>query len=187
MKKIVLLFILFVSLYGNEEGCRVINEVRQEFISLATKKYKIKCIGVRGSFPKKIESIGVLFQVNELLSVDESRLLVVNLVKDFQEVINKSQKIRPLLIDIPFPADRVSISLSLFDGKDFPPPDLFSHVFTSRGDIVYSTHDQDKSIFDQTKIREPLEEACKKTEISIPLIRSSYSEYGKEIRNKAKK
>lgn len=181
MKKLLVLTIIFTPLFGTEKDCKIINQVRNQFIELAEKKHEIKCIGTQASFPKKLESIGALFQVKKLISVNESRLLILELIKEFQDIINKDKNLKPLLETVPFPADRISISLFLSEKQEFPPPDIFSHIFTSRGNIIYSTHDTNKSILDQTQIIESLEEACKKAEISIPLIRSSYSDDRKKI------
>ncbi len=183
MKKLFLC-IFFLTIYncshGNSEGCKIIDKIHEEFISNSIKKYDLSCEGTQASFPKKIESIGAVFGVDKLLTVDESRVLIVNLVKDFQILINNSDKIKPHLSDTPFPADRIDISLSFHDGNKPPPPDVISRVITVRGNIYYRTCDLNKPIFDQGRIKESLEEACEKTGISISLIRSTYSDYDKK-------
>ena len=177
MKSVIIFLSALILLHSTEEeDCKVINETREEFINLAEKKYGLKCFGTQASFPQKLESIGAIFQLNKIISIEESREIIVNLVKEFQLIVNKNPKIAPILSQVPFTADRIDISLSLTDGKKLPPPDAFSHIFTSRGNIIFSTHDEKKSIFNQTKIYESLEDACKKTGISLPLIRSMYSE-----------
>ncbi len=184
--KTLFLFIFamfFATSYADNQDCKIIDQIQQEFISQSLEKYELYCLGDRASFPKKLESIGAIFGTDRVLSVDESRLLIVNLVNDFQILINKSDKIKPLLSDSPFPADRINISIRMSDGNKLPPPDEFSSASTSRGNIFYSTLDLDKSIFDQTEIKESLEEACEKTGISISLIRSTYSDYGKKRRD----
>lgn len=183
-----LLFFLFVATFVfseeylpesyYQEGSDVADELFVEFAQKVCKKYDLGCEGNSGSFPKKIESLGGYFATRRFLKIEELRSLELQLIKEYQDLINQNPKIRKFLADYPFPADRIGISVSLYEDKKSPPIDELDRVFSCRGKLIYRlSASNDVCIFDSKRVEEKIEEACSKAGIEIPNIRSEYSRY----------
>ncbi|MBT3394246.1 MAG: hypothetical protein HN411_03960 [Waddliaceae bacterium] len=181
--------LLFLTLYASDnsyfgrdpehykEGNKLINEMFREYAERVCKQYDLKCEGDMGGFPGQIQSLGGVFGVKRLLAVDELRILILKLLADFQDTINRNEKIRPFLAEYPFAADRITIMLRIYDGNKRPSPDEISLAFSSRDHISYCYSDPKKSIFEDKKIQEPFEEACEKAGIDVATISPIYSLY----------
>ncbi len=187
MKKWLLFFLFAATFVFSEEylpdsyyreGCKAVDEVFGQFARSVCKKYDLGCEGNDGSFPKKIEMLGAHFASRRFLKIEELRRLELQLIKEYQELINLNPKIRKFLADYPFPADRIVISVSLYEDKKSPPIDELDRVHSCRGKLIYTMSDHiDACIFDLKRVEEKLEDACSKTGIEIPNIRSEYSRY----------
>lgn len=185
-KLLYMCFLLCASMHAEEylpdsyyrEGCKVIDEVFAEFAAKVCKQYDLECEGEKGGFPRKIESLGGYFATKKFLKLEELRSLELRLIKEFQDIINHNPKIRKFLSDYPFPADRIGITISLYENDELPPVDELYYVSSCRGKLHYTMKDDgNTSIFDLKRTEERMEEACAKAGIQISHIRSEYSRY----------
>jgi hypothetical protein len=69
-----------------------------------------------------IQRMGMVFDYNKSVSLEEARRLAVYAMEKYRKDINASKEIRSYLIEYPFPIDRLKISVSFY--KD----DILSQV-----------------------------------------------------------
>mgnify|MGYP000356751761 FL=1 len=162
---------------NRQESDKVINEIYEECVERLCEKYHLLYLADLYHFPEKIDFLGGAFGMKRMISVDELRPLVLALLADFQEAINNNEKIRPLLVEYPFPADRITIMIGLCDGDKLPPHDEVSNATSEKGFLCYRFSDLIKIVQGKEEIKESLEEACEKAGIDPATISPIYSLY----------
>src|SRR5262249_35504559 len=94
------------------------------------------------------------------LNEEESRELIVNVVNDYLQEVNKDAALRPYLKDYPFTSKNLELSIfnSGIDGSDIYYP-YINIVSNLEGKIVYYTKEETKKFGYKTKKYETWDEA----------------------------
>lgn len=155
----------------HREGYKAIGEAYGAFVKRVCQKYDVEERGEDISFPLKIETMGGYFKAKKALNLDEIRLLELQLIKDYQEIINQNLQLRKFLSKYPFPADKIDITLSLSEGRGKSVSDAIEYAYSSGGKVIYCLRETAAaSVLDRKKIEEKLEDACAKTGMEIPYL-----------------
>jgi hypothetical protein len=168
-------FVLFIFLVL--QGCKPTNTLNIKHskadqlvtrieLNLAKKleaKYNIQTVGDSAQMPENvINNLGLMFQVNRILSKNEAREILVDCVLEFLAEVNSNEEIRPYLEYYPFTPVNISIALYISgpDGEDVYDPDL--EVASARnGKLRYATKDKNQKFGYKSEYEETFEEALK--------------------------
>ena len=139
-----------------------VNEVTNEFIEKASKKYGIKVYGSGGSMPFDVLNIEVYFSVKKRGTIKEARELIINLKEMFVQIINDHEKLRPYLRIYPFTIDRAEVILSFCDKNGFQYKDRSPcFVLLGKGKKIYYMCLNKLGNKHENLYEEPYEEAVK--------------------------
>jgi len=118
-----------------KEKC--VYEIVDVFAEEMDEKYNLSCYGVGGSMPYDIQQIGLRFSANRKISIEEARELQVRSTERLVEMINASEKIRPYLIEYPWPSSRIAIAISSLkhDGSCYE--NGVSFIFQAKQKLFY--------------------------------------------------
>ncbi len=72
-------------------------------------KHGMQIIGSGGAMMQCVEEVDVRYSINRLLNKEEARKIMVDVIDDLSNTLNNDQKIRPNLIEFPFPESRLSV------------------------------------------------------------------------------
>lgn len=156
MKKNIFIFVLIIfslqSCKRSSEDCeqkagRLIYKVNREF-ALNLEKNGLSLVGMGRSINHanlKTKSIGIDFQYDKILTLENARKLIVCYMPLYLEVLNKEEDLRECLDVVPFPMSNLSF---IIYGKSLPEDDS-EHVETVRCDggfITYYSNNPDINI-----------------------------------------
>lgn len=117
---------------------REINFIIYNFAEEMCKKYQLYCVGEGGNLNDGIHNIDVIFKAYRRLSLDEARMLEVNVIERLLELINHNEKIRPYLSEYPFTVSRVMVSISVeMPNGDRPIDGSIAYIFTAKNKIFF--------------------------------------------------
>ncbi len=129
---------LVFSAKSSDDYLKYVSEITKEFSKEMEKKHRIYCSGDGGRMPRDVEEVEVWFTVCRKTSVEEARILEVDLIENLLKKINSHEKIRPYLREYPFPSERVGIVLSFESERGADPLDeSVAFVCTGKGKIHY--------------------------------------------------
>jgi len=164
--KIILYLLLFILCScehapAADEGYRVMVAYSKEVY----KNNKWNMVGIGGGFdPEQVRSLRLDFFIfGENLSVEESRNLIVDEIKNFLEKINQDKKINIYLSHRPFTIDDIHLGL-VFYTKDFEYIDNSNYVTQVDlidGKIFYAIYDKESKNKRRSIHSETYEEALK--------------------------
>jgi len=149
MRKIPFLFLIsvlsfnFVSAekkYTEEEDRikeRYVDEVLNTFAQEMEQKYQLYCYGIGGSMAYDVKDVGLRFSANRKISIEEARELQVRSTEQLVEMINASEKIRPYLIEYPWPSSRVEIAISSVKNDGSCYENGVSFIFQAKEKLFY--------------------------------------------------
>ena len=109
--------------------------------------------------PHKVCEIGVSFECDKKVTIDDARWLLITLQRKLMDKVNKHEKIRPFLDKYPFPVSGADVELSFQEVSDKKAKNP-EFVFFSRNRIVYTKHDHKNTCVNDL-FAEPYEEALK--------------------------
>lgn len=162
--KITLLFIfLFSSLRANEIS--EIDRLHDEIISSTVKEietdYALKLVSVGGSTLNGVRSFSLGFRSEKTLTIQEARNLIVHCEKKLINNINSNTAIRQFLVEYPFPASRVDLSISSPEQDNTTNTDQLDYASVIKGKIRYFSNKKNAGF--GILLEESYEEALKKT------------------------
>lgn len=102
---------------ASEDHISYVDEVTKEMVKQAAKKLNLRCTGTGGSMPDDIQSIQICFHTDTPLELEQARLLEVEAIELFHEIVNQHEKIRPYLREYPFSLNRCEISITAPDNN----------------------------------------------------------------------
>ncbi|NGX60486.1 MAG: hypothetical protein KR126chlam3_01661 [Chlamydiae bacterium] len=140
-----------------------LNRITKKFIGEMEEEHGFSCFSIGGSLAGNIKQISVKFYCYEKKSIEEARMLEIDCVKRFCEMINSHKKIRPHLEEFPFTNERVGIMICFCkeDLTNFPPEESISLVMSCKEKLIYEVEFNDHRP-DQTVLRESYSEAYEK-------------------------
>lgn len=141
---VLLFFKNFQGRKEQPEHVKIASEIMADCIQDINKTYGTSCYGSGGSFLDGVKIISLSFSARDMnLTIDESRVLVVNTVEKLLKRVNDDERIRPHLEHFPFTSNGAEVSISFHDdngervGEDF-----VAYVSTNeKGRVYYSTYD----------------------------------------------
>jgi len=141
---------------------RYTNEVTSTFIEEMHREYGLECGWSGGQMPYDIEKIRVGLFAYRTVSIKQARELEIKATERLVQIINAHPKIRPLLIEYPFPASRASVSIAFRKEKGVPySNDNISFVCHAKNRLYYLAHDPQNPYVGKDIKDEPYEEALK--------------------------
>jgi len=101
------------------------------------KCYKLSPCGFGGSGMVTHESIMLAFETNDIYTIPEARILLVNCAKRFAANVNTYKPIRPYLTEYPFPISRVAVEIYCRGEQNDANPKNLRRFSISDGKIKY--------------------------------------------------
>jgi len=140
-----------------------LNRITNKFIREMEEEHGFSCFSIGGSLAGNIKEVSLKFNCHEKKSIEEARILEVDCIERFCEMINSHKKIRLHLEEFPFTNERVGIMICFCkEGfKYFPPEESISLVMSCREKLIYDIAFNDHRSY-QTVLREPYSEAYEK-------------------------
>ncbi len=145
---IILIFTLFpfysysfLSSYSNKE--RVVDSVLKKTSLLLENKYDIKTIGTGGRMMNEINELSLAFSTCKPLTIECSRIIIVDCIRQLVHDINSDVNIRPYLIHYPFNESDVDVTI-YFNGVEDEDLSKLSYVAFYCGRINYCKLDPNK-------------------------------------------
>lgn len=150
--RFLLILLCLVSCQRREvpEHVKYADQVMNDFVKLAYKKYGLVIHGSGGGFLKKINEIDMSFYIKKELTIPEMRLLLIKLSSDFLEKINSGEKSKEYLAEYPFGVDRLNFSITIYDRnyKRIVNPgsskEKITFAFTNKNKIKYYIINEEK-------------------------------------------
>lgn len=164
-----------------------VNRVTKKFVNEMEKQHGFSCFSIGGSLAGNIKEISLKFKCYEKKSIEEARVLEIDCIERFCEMINSNKKIRPHLEEFPFPTDRVGIMICFCrEGFNyFPPEESITTVNNARRKFIYkfSFNDQRPN---QKVLEESHSEAYEKVKEIVsdpqqPTLQSKYQSHSSKI------
>jgi hypothetical protein len=84
-------------------------QIQQSFANWMKKELNLNWMGRGGVKHEKIEGFRLNFEANRRATVEEARAITLLAVHKFADMINAHEKIRPYLLEYPFPLERIII------------------------------------------------------------------------------
>ena len=149
MRKIFSLLLIAVFSFGSltgerkytEEQDRIkercVDEVLNIFVQEMEREYQLSCYAIGGSMPYDVKEVGFRFSADRKISIEEARELQVRSTERLVEMINESEKIRPYLIEYPWPSSRVAIAVSSSKDDGSCYEGGVSFIFQAREKLFY--------------------------------------------------
>jgi len=140
-----------------------LNRITTKFINEMEKEHGFSCFSIGGSLAGNIKEVSLKFNCYEKKSIEEARILEVDCIEHFCEMINAHKKIRPHLEEFPFTNKRVGIMLCFCkkDLTEFSSEESISFVLSCRDKLIYKVAFNDHRP-DQKILEEPYSEAYEK-------------------------
>ena len=123
-------------------------EIVSAFAKQVKKEYGLDCGGYGGEMPYDVEKIIVKLCAFRRATIEEARILEVELTEKLTQAINAHEKIRPFLREYPFPTSRTQVGIAFYDRKGRRPIDgSVSYASQVKGRIYYGAEDpQNRSL-----------------------------------------
>lgn len=137
-----LLFVLTISCNTNQTNYDSVQEqVTRQTVTELSKRYGFELREIGGSGLHGIASFDLGFSVQKDLTIAEARSMLVNCVEFYLKKINETPKLRPILVEFPFPATRMNFALYTTDGsyEQIRIPGELTYAWLNRGIITYET------------------------------------------------
>lgn len=134
-----------------------LNYLVTNYIEMLEEKNDIKLINKTGVMGDKISAIELQFEYYEMLDVQGSRQMMLQLIDSFVQSINSYDRLRPYL-ECPFTQDNVSIRVNFISKRKFsyPQPGEVKYMSYMDGVITYMAENP-RCLGDLEKIRaEPI-------------------------------
>jgi len=133
-----LLLLLFLSACHKSHS-----DLADEQMSIYAKKaYEEKGIvleGSGGAMMNDIKTFTLSFNCYDYLTLEQTRVLVVQVMNEFLEQVNENEEIRPFLHTYPLTLKNISLMIGFRNHHDQPPPrEYIALAYTHEGKIFYS-------------------------------------------------
>ena len=120
-------------------------------------------VGAGSAIPDKIHAFILHFYSYQSLEQNQVRRLVVDLVEDLIDLVNKNAEIQEYLVNLPFTVNNYELRINFknLNNKIQEPPNV-AYVVLKKGRVSYFYHDNitDSYLIDQTR-DETYEEALR--------------------------
>lgn len=155
------LFLLCTSfVYREPSYCKMVDRITKNYFKEYAKPRRLVLSGYGGAMMNDIQEISCSFLSLDSLSVDEARILYVEMMEEYLQRINCHEKIRPHLHDFPFNIDNIKFDISFINSDGLTKRDghvAFMYIGKNR-DLLYRGCDPETDEF-YSLHREPYEEA----------------------------
>jgi hypothetical protein len=120
------------------------SDLADEQMSIYSKKaYQEKGIVLEGSGGSMMNDIKVFtlsFNCYDHLNLEQTRVLMVQIVDEFLQQVNGNEKIRPYLHDYPLTVKNISLMMGFRDHRDQPPPREYIALSYTHQDKIFYSH-----------------------------------------------
>jgi len=126
-------------------------------------KFNLQCCGFEAGGVDGLKIIGLSFYTTGVLSVDESRQQMIELITYYMNRLNSFKELEPYAANFPF--ELKNISLTLFyrnEEGDFVYDPSVGVCYNTKDSIVYCFNDKENSMRYKNRIKENYEEAVEK-------------------------
>lgn len=139
------------------------NEVVNTSIKQLNERYGLISVG-RGGSEKDYKSNRefIAFKINRKLTIEEARILIIEIVELLLNNINNNTEINHFLYNNPFTYKNIETVVYIYDkGSDTFHPNIGLVSLTRRGTINFVTYEPNTEYEYATDVEEPYEEAYK--------------------------
>jgi len=146
------------------------DEIRQKIIKKYAQKYNMSVYSLDDSMPGGVvKSTGVGFRINQPISKEKARQILVECTQEYIHEINNKKELRPYLENYPVNEKNIDLSIYIYDknGDQVFYPNL-GHVSLFMGNLEYFIRDPKHQDNRNPCETEPFEEAVKKAKEEIP-------------------
>ena len=128
---------LFFNHLCAEDYCRIAQQIEQDHINYVrkTRGYPVYVTG--GGMMDCVERIGIGFSAGKPRSVDEARRIIIPLIDHYLDLINRSRRIRPYLIQYPFPNENLEYMIDFNDWQTYPGSNEVIQTYLLNGKLYY--------------------------------------------------
>lgn len=172
MEKIVKLILVICTIFAcghqmknekeqNEDYEVYVNQIIESFSKEMEKEFGLVCYGYGGSMPYDVEEIRIKFSAYQRATIEEARILEVNVTERFLKTINSHEKIRPFLREYPFTPNRGEVSISFKRANHTPYTDGSVSYVSQFNNRIFYRADMENSPRLIPLADEPYEEALK--------------------------
>lgn len=149
---------LFGDTTQDEDYRLYVTQIAHPIAQEAQKEFNLAYIGRGGQLANGVGKIEVDFIAYRRGSLEETRKIQVVLMERLLQALNSHEKLRPFLIEYPFPASRVCVMLSYRQEDNAHYTDgSITLAFQSKNNICYYYYS--KADNEDVAFREPYEEA----------------------------
>ena len=89
----------------------IVDLITADVAAKLAKRYNMRLIGVTGGLARRVNVLGLSFQIRGPLSKEQLRAIVVDCVEEFLLPINTNERLRPSLKNYPFTANEIEIKI----------------------------------------------------------------------------
>lgn len=172
---------LFSFFFGEEDPYKkneaMMNKIVERSIKQLSQRYGLSPVGRGGGIKdEKSKREFVAFRVDQKLTKDEARVLIVEIVELVLENINNTPVISHFLYNNPFTYRNLEFVVFIYDkdGSDIYDPDLGLVSLTREGTVNFVTYGKGRPIRYASDVEEPYEEAYRiATQRDYPQTNSS--------------
>lgn len=160
MKKLLIIFFLFSEciIYASPKYIKLVDRVTAKYVKELKKEQKMFLCGYGGRLMTDVEQIDLSFEVKRQATIEEARILFVEIAENYLTRVNADTELRPYLRNYPFTIDNLELGLAFVDHQLNFQLDLAYVMYCKRtGHIVYNKHEPNKPL--ETIYEEPYSEA----------------------------
>ena len=117
-----------------------VDQVLDAFTKEMKKRFGMECWYIGGKMANGVEEIGSTFAIILQANKEKARQLGVIVIEKLLEAINSDEKLRPFLIEYPFPSHRLRIRINLRDNQGYTYRDGSMESVTLDGDEMTYFH-----------------------------------------------
>lgn len=144
-----------------KEHVSISNKINSELIIRLAKEKKLKLQGTGASMMDNVKMVGLDFLSEEPSSLEEARILIVDVTEELLKTYNANEQIRPFLANYPLNSNNVHIMISFPIESSYRENKKIVFVYTKNGHIYYCDYDTEKERYTEI-FQEPYEDALKK-------------------------
>lgn len=159
---------LFSFFFGEEDPYKknetMMNKIVERSIKQLSQRYGLSPVGRGGGIKdEKTKREYVAFRIDQKLTKDEARVLIVEIVELFLHNINNTPAISHFLYDNPFTYKNLEFRVFIYDsdGSDIFDPNLGLVTLSRIGEVKFVTYKPGELCEYASDSREPYEEAYK--------------------------
>lgn len=155
IRLLTLFFLLSPKVFGVVHYEKLVDQVTSRFVKEMAREKKMRLFGYGGSMMDDVEKITLEFTTQQRLTIDQARMLFIEVANKYIAAINQCVELRPYLHNYPFTVDNLQMGIEFEDQtKHFVGNDhvAFMHYLPCKRKLFYNFYNtQENRLY---KVRE---------------------------------